>query len=98
MLAWSGRSRRQGWRLGGSEGVQLRTEHPAEVITVNELDVVLAGGRLLGGPGELAAGDDDGASGVLVDLDAKQFVHGVVGDLLGVPVLGLDQHVFIALA
>ena len=96
MLAASRRIGGQ-WRwLGGGECMQLWAEHAAQGATVDELYVVLAGGGLVGGLGEFAAGDDDGAGGVFVDFDAEQFVDGVVGDLFGVPVFGLDEYVVVA--
>lgn len=73
-------------------------EHGAQGVAVDQLDVALAAGGFVGGLCELAAGDDDGAGGVLVGLEAKQFVHRVVGNLFDVPMFALDQDVLAVLA
>lgn len=60
----------QGWHER-RQSIELWAEHSAQGVAIDELDVALAGGGFAGGLGELAAGDDDGAGGVLVDLDAE---------------------------
>ena len=73
-------------------------EHGAQIIAIDQSNVTLFGRGFDRRAGEFAACDQDGARGAFVDHHAHQLMHRVVRHLHGVPVLALDEDVFIALA